>query len=507
VDAAPALHLGANDTVLVSGLTPGAHQAELSGIVDNCELAGPNPRTVTASASLVGHVRFEVSCVAPAGSLNVAVTTTGENLDPDGYELTVDQAAPVPVGIDGEVRFDGLRPGTHEVRLTGIAPNCKVADGSRRSAAVPAAGVAEVEFVFECGTGTGSIEVNVTTTSLALDPDGYLVSLDGGQPQVAPGQSTTRFGDVTEGNHTVELTGVATNCLVQGQNPRLVTVAAGHVTALEFAVSCAGTGLSGILFQRTSTFPRYRLYRMRPDGSGVIELTPGSDGQEGAWSPGGQRIAFTSYRDGNAEIYVMNADGSGVIRLTSDPANDTEPAWSPDGEKIAFVSTRSGASNVYVMNANGTGVVSLTGDAGGFEPSWSPDGSRIAFARVTRLCQFDVCAADVLVVPATGGPATNLTLNAGGAAYQPAWSPDGSRIAYAQERQIFVILPDGTGKVRLSLDADAQDVAPVWAPDGAKLAFTRYTANGSRIFVMNADGTGATGISPGAAGEQATSWR
>jgi Tol biopolymer transport system component len=145
------------------------------------------------------------------------------------------------------------------------------------------------------------------------------------------------------------------------------------------------------------------------------------------------------------------------------------------------------------MKADGTGVISLTGTSGGFEPSWSPDGTRIAFSRVTRLCQFDVCAADVFVIPTTGGPAINLTRNAGGAAYQPAWSPDGTWVAYAQARQIFLIKPDGSGKTNLSQDPGTQDVAPVWAPDAARLAFTRFLAN-SEMFVMNADGSGAASI-------------
>src|SRR5256885_2251960 len=54
------------------------------------------------------------------------------------------------------------------------------------------------------------------------------------------------------------------------------------------------------------------------------------------------KIAFTSNRDGNDEIYVMNADGTGVTRLTNDPASDSQPAWSPDGSRIAFTSTRDG---------------------------------------------------------------------------------------------------------------------------------------------------------------------
>src|SRR5258705_13537728 len=71
---------------------------------------------------------------------------------------------------------------------------------------------------------------------------------------------------------------------------------------------------------------------MNADGSGVTRLTdtPAADGDP-AWSPDGTRLAFTSTRDGNSEIYVMNADGSGVTRLTSDPNRDGQPAWCATG--------------------------------------------------------------------------------------------------------------------------------------------------------------------------------
>ena len=74
-----------------------------------------------------------------------------------------------------------------------------------------------------------------------------------------------------------------------------------------------------------------------------------------AWSPDGQKIAFTSNRDGGGndwDIYVMNADGSDIARLT-DGAGNEYPAWSPDGQKIAFSSDRGGDSDIYVMNADG----------------------------------------------------------------------------------------------------------------------------------------------------------
>ena len=76
-----------------------------------------------------------------------------------------------------------------------------------------------------------------------------------------------------------------------------------------------------------------------------------------AWSPDGTRIAFTSYRDGNHEIYVMDADGRNVIRLTNN--SGWSPAWSPDGARIAFVSLGEGIFDfgIYVMNADGSGGV------------------------------------------------------------------------------------------------------------------------------------------------------
>jgi len=85
------------------------------------------------------------------------------------------------------------------------------------------------------------------------------------------------------------------------------------------------------------------------------------------------KIAFTSDRDGNHEVYVMNADGSGQTRLTDNPAADALPAWSPDGSRIAFTSDRDGNPEVYVMNADGSGQTNLTSNpATDAFPAWSP---------------------------------------------------------------------------------------------------------------------------------------
>jgi Tol biopolymer transport system component len=95
------------------------------------------------------------------------------------------------------------------------------------------------------------------------------------------------------------------------------------------------------------------------------------------------KIAFTSGRDGNREIYVMNADGSEQKRLTNNAAVDAEPRWSPDGKKIAFASHRSGSSEIYVISTDGSGQKNLTNSSPrDIDAQWSPDGKKIAFLSV-----------------------------------------------------------------------------------------------------------------------------
>ena len=111
----------------------------------------------------------------------------------------------------------------------------------------------------------------------------------------------------------------------------------------------------------------------------LTQLTD-SGGSHPAWSPNGRRLAFSSSRDGDDEIYVMNADGTDQTRLTNNPASDGAPAWSPDGAKIVFQSNRDGNREIYVMSANGSGQIRLTNNpAADSNPAWSPDGSTIAF--------------------------------------------------------------------------------------------------------------------------------
>ena len=97
-----------------------------------------------------------------------------------------------------------------------------------------------------------------------------------------------------------------------------------------------------------------------------------------ALSPDGTKIAFTSDRDGNIEIYLINTDGTGVVRLTNDRDRDVMPAWSPDGTQLFYVALADGTGlqQIIRMNADGSSASPLSSRfAGTSDPAWSPDGT------------------------------------------------------------------------------------------------------------------------------------
>ncbi|HEX6228815.1 MAG TPA: hypothetical protein VFZ41_05050, partial [Solirubrobacterales bacterium] len=254
-----------------------------------------------------------------------------------------------------------------------------------------------------------------------------------------------------------------------------------------------------------------QIFVMGPLGQNPTNVSPNPDNDEDpSFSPDGRRIVFSGDPDiGNDELYVMDADGSNRRRLTRTDSDETDPAFSPDGSRIAFVSFTNGSlgSEIHLMDADGGNRVRLLYPPGkGFvtnvDPAWSPDGTRIAFSR-------DVAGGtDVWVIDLASGAETRLT-SSPELESEPDWSSDSSRIAYVSDPfvlgdttlfsnpDIWTMSPDGSGKVRLTSHRWA-DTNPAYSPDGSEIAFTRRRPQADPqvifnfpgdIYLMNADGS------------------
>ena len=248
-----------------------------------------------------------------------------------------------------------------------------------------------------------------------------------------------------------------------------------------------------------------RPYTINPDGTAVTQLSP-SSGLAPAWSPDGQRIAFVTLREGAPEIWAMNADGSGEVRLTPDNTyNHADPTWTPDGTKILWSNDFFGTYDIWKMNPDGSGQTKVGGSdtENDTAPAVSPDGTKIAFVRSGQ----EVWAMD--------SDGTNEHKLADG--IDPDWSPDGTKIAFtrfvydlcsddevqvAENAEIFKINADGTGVTRLTHGGAINcftaiwDTLPAWSPDGTKIAWTSHTESFStsidpdhQVLIMTADGS------------------
>lgn len=220
-----------------------------------------------------------------------------------------------------------------------------------------------------------------------------------------------------------------------------------------------------------------------PAPSEGLPLTYGNE-TAATWSPDRLWIAYQGRAAGNTDIYRMRPDGSGSERLTDDLAEDTDPAWSPDGSRIAFISTRGGdGPRLHMMDADGGNVRRVMFRVGTAhkDPVWARDGRRLVVVAT-------VDGADVLyIVDAETGNSGRL-----GTGAEPAWSPDGARVYYAERDSIFWRPPDG-GFRRFVL-ADARSPEP--APDGHRLAFIRGGRAGSSLYLLDLDTTIEVPVTP-----------
>jgi len=382
----------------------------------------------------------------------------------------------------------------------------------------------------------GTIAATVATIGTDLDTDGYTVSLSVGGQHAVPIAGTVTISGVQPGDYLVALEGVSANCSVAGQNPRTVTVLEGAAASTRFEVTCSRADLMAFTSPRlggqnvwlmspdgsnprrvaqagldidlawapdgshfayvSQRGPQDHLTIARWDGSGTTSIFVGSPVRSPDWSPDGSRLAFLASTDlGPADIWVVQADGTGAVNLTNDedPGAYAWVRWSPDGSRLVFESTRSGSQgrDIWALAPDGTGLTNLT-DAPGTDrwARWSPSGDRIAYVRAVEPHELWVMGADgndPTLVTAPVGPAAPASAAA------PAWSPDGARIAFVADGDLWVVGVDGAGRINLT-DGRALvlDAELAWSHDGSRIAFvvTRDGGVGADIWIISPDGSG-----------------
>ncbi len=217
-----------------------------------------------------------------------------------------------------------------------------------------------------------------------------------------------------------------------------------------------------------------------------VQLTssPG-DKRNPAWTPDGQ----ITYRTSNHRCYLVET-GKPDKPLLADLWPVRDITWSPNGTKIAFSKFRTDlvdSANLWVANAAGEKERMITHEVGiQYQPAWSPDGKRIAYIGGHGYGTYEL-----YVVSEDGTERRQLTQNRTHE-FLPAWSPDGTQIAFSADAsgdyEIWVMEANGSHARQLT-QSPGLDTRPVWSPDGTKIAFVTNRSGPLEIWTMNPDGT------------------
>ena len=295
VDGGAEVRIDVNASLPVGDLSPGSHSVGLSGISDNCQVSGENPRPVAITSGVPSLVTFEIACAevpTTTGTLNLTTTTTGPDADPTGYTISIDAGAAQAVGINATASIANLPAGPHSVALSGLAANCTLEGDNPRSVTVPLGGVGDVAFAVTCVPGSGSLTITVATTGASVDPDGYEVTIDAGAPQTLEVNGTLTRAELGVGAHVVAVTGLAPNCVVPGDNPDTVIVNASETATLAFAITCTAT--TGVLSVNISGLPAGPAPAVTVTGPGGYAQTVTASGLLSDLTPGSYTVTAAS---------------------------------------------------------------------------------------------------------------------------------------------------------------------------------------------------------------------
>jgi WD40 repeat protein len=322
----------------------------------------------------------------------------------------------------------------------------------------------QVDLSFVRGTVVAATERAGRVVPVRLDPaTSAWVPLGDGSVDLFPSNHALRGGHLaiaTEGPD--EASHVEQLAIVRGAEVERLGPRAGAVR--NPTVSRDGT----VVVVETSEHGFRDLYVLDAHGK-ARRLTDNREGNfEPSLSPDGAHVAFSSSRDGDAEIYRAPLGGGAAARLTAFHKDDWSPQWSPRGDLIAFLSDREGPPRLFLMAPDGTGQRRATPetdpDAAEDLPRWSPDGTRLMYVRAKAGVQL----LTIVGVDADGPPAQVVTPETA-TNLDAAWSPDGAYIVAVERPAAPTSAPPALFLLRVG------DTAVVARPDTpAHIRFVRW---------------------------------
>ena len=260
-----------------------------------------------------------------------------------------------------------------------------------------------------------------------------------------------------------------------------------------------------IVFCSTRHSPNPDLYIKHAMGTAVTQLTadPASDIHP-AFSPDGQRVAFSSNRSGNWDIWIIGTDGRQPVQVTQGPADEVHPSWSPDGQRLVFCSLPPGGGQweLWVARAEAEGTKQFIGY--GLFPEWSPKEDCIAYQRARERGSRWFSIWTMMLVDGEPRYPTEIVFSGEFAAISPTWSPDGTQLAFGavgtapadaglgapqETADIWVVNVDGTQRVRLT-DGHSRNFGPVWAATG-RVFFTSARSGTENVWSILPPGLSA----------------
>ena len=420
----------------------------------------------------------------------VQIHTDGGTPDPDGYTLSIEGWGDTLIATNDTLQVE-LRPGLYfladntsddvpaaaqrVVSLAGVAENCDWTH-SYGPYTLEAGATDTLGYSVHCTATTGSLSIRMVTNGVALDPDGYQITIDGGAPFIAGINTPTTAKVLAVGDHSVALSGVVMNCTPEVLGPVTVNIEPAEADTLWWAVDC---GRPRVAIQLAGT-PTDGLGLINPDGSNLQLILPNAVHNNGfaapAISPDGETIAFTYFADGGGgprRIGLTRIDSIEVVPVHVDSTATIDPRWAPDGASL-LVSRRDSAAQTYHLErltiANGS-LTTLTPDSFAVvDGDASPDGTRIVFAGIGG------SGSRLYIMNADGSGLTQITPDSLDDVAAPRWSPVEDKIIFTADSVLWTVSSGGGGLTKIPIPGYRPIITAAWSPSGTQLVVTAADA-------------------------------